>query len=133
MPILHGLSTKNKAAITANGKAIQKVFVGARLVWQLNSLSGLGLLYNMAAVTDPRQLAPEGYRVANTQDIVDLIAYLGGDALAGGDMKALTAWTDPNTGATNASGLTALPAGHRDNLGNFAGKLLSTKIWIDNR
>ena len=94
---------------------------------------GFGLLYNNAALTDPRQVAPEGYRPATTQDIVELITYLNGEALSGGDLKAVKIWTAPNTGATNASGLKALPAGHRNNLGEFAGKLLNTKIWIDNR
>jgi uncharacterized protein (TIGR02145 family) len=135
MPIFNGLSTQNKKEIIINGVHMCRVYCGNMLVWQkiTEVLGGLGLLYNFAALTDVRNIAPEGYRVATLTDILDLIEYLGGEAVAGGDIKALERWTDPNTGATNESGLTALPAGTRNNLGEFAEKLLSSKIWIDNR
>ncbi|MDB4584664.1 fibrobacter succinogenes major paralogous domain-containing protein [Draconibacterium sp.] len=129
MPILNGLSTKNKAEISINGTMLGRVYVGSVLVWQK---SGSGLLYNMAAVNDYRQIAPEGYRVASIAEIDELITYLGGESLAGGKLKAVDAWTAPNTGATNETGFTALPGGYRDYLGIFAEKLLSAKIWIDN-
>ena len=129
MPILNGLSTKNKAEISINGTFLSRVYVGSVLVWQK---SGSGLLYNMAAVNDYRQIAPEGYRVASITEIDELITYLGGESLAGGKLKAVDGWTAPNTGATNETGFTALPGGYRDHLGTFAEILLSSKIWIDN-
>jgi uncharacterized protein (TIGR02145 family) len=132
MPILHGTSTQNKAEIIINGVYMYRVYCGDKLVWQKYKFD-FGLLYNFAALKDTRQLAPEGYRVAMLADIVALIEYLSGEAAAGGKLKALEQWTPPNTGATNETNFTALPAGTRDNLGTFANKLLQNKIWIDNR
>jgi uncharacterized protein (TIGR02145 family) len=130
MPILNGLSTKNKAEINTNGTFLSRVYVGAVLVWQK---AGSGLLYNMAAVNDYRQIAPEGFRVASITEIDELITYLGGESVAGGKLKAVDGWTAPNTGATDEKGFTALPGGLRDSLGTFTGKLLSSNIWIDNK
>lgn len=95
--------------------------------------AGFGLLYNFPAIEDLRNVAPTGYRVVNLADVVDLINYLGTEATAGGDLKALTTWTAPNTGATDLKGFKALPAGTRDNLGAFADILFKNTIWIDNR
>lgn len=92
----------------------------------------LGLLYNEATLNDARQVAPEGWRVSNVQDYIDLFAYLEGEAVAGGKMKTVETWQSPNTGATNDSGLKALPAGKRDELGAFSGKLTETAFWLKN-
>ena len=57
-----------------------------------------------------------------------LTDYLGGTSVAGGKMKetGLDHWNSPNTGATNESGFTGLPAGYRSstngaygNMGNY--------------
>jgi uncharacterized protein (TIGR02145 family) len=50
-----------------------------------------------------------------------LINYLGGESAAGGQMKesGTAHWFSPNTGATNESVFTALPAGQRNLSGNF--------------
>ena len=44
-----------------------------------------------------------------------LATYIGGQEVAGGKLKesGITHWLDPNTGATNATGFTALPGGYR--------------------
>jgi len=131
MPILNGTSSKNKAEIIINGQSLGRVYVGSVLVWQKGG--NTGLLYNEAAINDPRLLAPEGFRIASIAEIDDLITYLGGEAFAGGKLKAVDGWTDPNTGATDEKGFAALPAGKRDNLGTFTGKLLSSNIWINNK
>lgn len=94
--------------------------------------SDAGLLYNFAAITDARQLAPSGYRVCTLTEVQELITYLGGELAAGGKLKALTEWEAPNTGATDEKEFTALPTGWRDYLGEFANRLTKTRIWIDN-
>lgn len=104
-----------------------------RILFTYKLGGGLGLLYNFPTLEDVRNLAPEGFRVSNLKDIVNLLSYLGGEGEAGGELKALDTWTDPNTEATDNKGFKALPAGTRDELGAFADILLSTKIWIDNR
>lgn len=77
-----------------------------------------GKIYNWYAVNDSRGLAPLGYHVASDAEWTTLTNYLGGDTIAGGKLKALTLWENPNIGATNSSGFTALPAGFRNNIGN---------------
>ncbi len=80
-----------------------------------------GKLYNWYAVNDSRNIAPVGWHVPSDAELITLSEYLGGDLVAGGKLKeAGTAhWADPNVGATNESGFTALPAGYRHPGGNF--------------
>lgn len=80
-----------------------------------------GKLYNWYAVNDPRGLAPEGWHIPTDFEWTTLENCLGGATVAGGAMKELgtTHWTTPNTGATNISGYSGLPAGYRDISGPF--------------
>ncbi len=72
-----------------------------------------GNLYNVYAVEDGRQICPAGWHVPSVSEWDELIIYLGGEENAGGRMKesGTSHWLDPNAGATNGSGFTALPAG----------------------
>jgi uncharacterized protein (TIGR02145 family) len=74
-----------------------------------------GLLYNWYAVDDKRIIAPPGWHVPNKTEWLILVEYLGGFAVAGGKMKekGTVHWNNPNIGATNESGFSALPAGTR--------------------
>jgi len=74
-----------------------------------------GHLYNWYAVTDSRKLAPAGWHVASDAEWLGMINTLGGEQDAGGKIKeaGVGHWNPPNAGATNASGLTALPGGGR--------------------
>jgi uncharacterized protein (TIGR02145 family) len=78
-----------------------------------------GKLYNWYAVTDTHNICPTGWHVPSQAEWTTLINYLGGSALAGGHLKADSLWVTPNTGATNSSGFTALPAGVRFEPGNY--------------
>jgi uncharacterized protein (TIGR02145 family) len=81
-----------------------------------------GKLYNWHAINDQRGLAPEGWQISSDEDWEKLIKLLGGKEVAGGKLKATdtTYWQSPNTGATNETGFTALPGGHRNSDGSFS-------------
>ena len=70
-----------------------------------------GVLYNW-----PSSLTacPTGWHLPTDTDWTTLTDYLGGIDIAGGKMKetGFTHWNSPNTGATNSSGFTGLPAGY---------------------
>lgn len=72
-----------------------------------------GRLYTWYDITDSRNIAPEGWRVATNDDWLDMETYLGGIGLAAGKLKeAGTAhFMSPNVAGTNSSGFTALPGG----------------------
>lgn len=74
-----------------------------------------GRIYNWYVVSDSRNIAPAGWHVASETEWKTLVSYLGGNDVAGGKMKERDTlhWETPNTGATNESGFTALPAGYR--------------------
>jgi uncharacterized protein (TIGR02145 family) len=72
-----------------------------------------GALYNWKATTDERGLCPDGWHAPTVPDLQTMLGQLGGAPTAGAKLKATgtTLWADPNTGATNESGFTALPGG----------------------
>ncbi len=94
-----------------------------------------GALYNWYAVNTGK-LAPAGWRVPSDADWTLLETYLGGRDIAGGKMKATGTlqgedglWHEPNTGATNKSGFTGLPGGHRHGFLFFCGLVGSGYWW----
>ncbi len=90
-----------------------------------------GLLYNWYAV-DSGKLCPSGWHVPSKSEFSTLANTLGGVLNAGSKMResGIAHWASPNTGATNASGFTALPAGRRrgDN-GNFSSLTFAAEFW----
>jgi uncharacterized protein (TIGR02145 family) len=81
-----------------------------------------GTLYNWYAATS-NKLCPTGWHVPTDDEWMVLINDLGGESIAGGKLKesGTSHWYSPNTGATNKSGFTALPAGCRYYLAEFIG------------
>lgn len=92
-----------------------------------------GKLYNWYAVINPDGLCPFGWHVPTDEEwqemestlgmpIFELIqvGYRGGAQNISGQLRADVIWTAPNSGATNASGFTALPGGWRNLSGSFA-------------
>jgi len=109
---------------------------GARCVYdnEERHADTYGYLYNWHAVTDSRNIAPEGWHVPNDKDWWQLDMHLGISRLdmilgasnwigedEGGKMKETGTmhWNSPNTGATNESGLSARPGGMRGNNGHY--------------
>lgn len=107
--------------------------VGAWCYYGFNSSSGsiYGKLYNWYAVSDTRGLAPLGWNIALSTDYNNLSTYLGGDTISGGAMKetGTSHWLNPNTGATNSSGFTALPGGFIDTDGASYNLGASAIFW----
>jgi uncharacterized protein (TIGR02145 family) len=89
-----------------------------------------GALYNWMAV-DTGKLCPAGWHIPSNDDWIDLQADLSGEQLAGKKLKekGTAHWLSPNTGATNVTGFTALPAGIRNKLGGFQELGKSTFYW----
>ena len=81
-----------------------------------------GRLYNWYTVVDTRNLCPTGWHIPSDSEWTILTTYLGGDSIARGKLKeaGLSHWHRPNTGATNVTDFTALPAGYRDTKGAFS-------------
>ena len=96
---------------------------GARCYFNNDSAtyaSVYGALYNWYAV-NTANLCPIGWHVPTDADWTILTDYLGGESVAGGKLKeaGFSHWNNPNIGATNSSGFTALPGGLRSENGNF--------------
>jgi len=79
-----------------------------------------GKLYNWYVAADSRNVCPSGWHVPTHLDWQELISNLGGYTVAGGALKTVTGWLSPNTGATNSSGFSGLPAGNRSSYDNGA-------------
>ena len=77
-----------------------------------------GALYNWPAAMVS---CPAGWHLPTDAEWTELTDYLGGESIAGGKLKesGRSHWHIPNTGATNASGFTALPGGDRDYVNDF--------------
>lgn len=89
----------------------------------LDSLAEIfGRLYtwdaSMKGSIDPgvQGVCPCEWHLPTSDEWIELENFLGGSSVAGGKMKdTITGyWNDPNTGATNSSGFSALPAGEFD-------------------
>jgi uncharacterized protein (TIGR02145 family) len=79
-----------------------------------------GMLYNWYAVSDPRGLAPIGWRIPDENDFQELADSFGGDSDAGVELKSTSSrWEnygveeDEDCKGTNKSGFNGLPGGSR--------------------
>jgi len=71
----------------------------------------------MQYVTDSKTkgICPAGWHIPDSSELAYLVNGLGGETTAGGALKetGTTHWIDPNEGASNSSGFTALPGGEK--------------------
>jgi uncharacterized protein (TIGR02145 family) len=87
-----------------------------------DSIPVYGRLYTWYVINGG-EMCPEGWHVPTDSDWSTLVDSLRGPELAGGSLKesGTEHWFSPNTGATNQSGFTALPAGQGgSDVGYFA-------------
>ena len=88
-----------------------------------NNGPAYGGLYNWYAVDDARGLCPSGWHVPTDGEWTILTDHLGGESVAGGQMKTNYGWFNGGNG-TNSSGFSGLPGGGRYDYGggfSFAG------------
>lgn len=91
--------------------------------------AAFGILYNWYAVSDPRGLAPLGYRISNEDDWNNLIENQGGRAVTGKTIKSNSGWNDNGNG-DNTTQFSAKPSGKRDYNGEFLGIGDVGVFWI---
>ncbi len=82
------------------------------------SLEEYGRLYNWYAVDDARGLCPSGWHVPTDVEWTVMTDELGGESIAGGQMKTTYGWYQGGNG-TNSIGFSGLPGGLRSNNGFF--------------
>jgi len=114
-----------KIALVKDNDAWTNLTIGAYCNYNntinLDTISSFGRLYNWFAVSDNRNIAPNGWHVPTASEWITLITYLGegdfanGLGIAGGKMKetGISHWNSPNYEADNSTGFTALPGGYR--------------------
>ena len=111
------LDESGGTAGNGSGQTWSSRTIGARTVYGHNAtnLATYGYLYNWYAVADSKGLCPSGWHAPTDGEWTTLTTYLGGESIAGGKMKSTGTiyWDSPNTGATNESGFSVLPAGYR--------------------
>jgi uncharacterized protein (TIGR02145 family) len=96
----------------------------------LSNATTYGNLYNWAAVSDSRNIAPTGWHVPTYSEWQTLLSTLGGYTIAGDKLKesGTSHWNSPNNG-NNSSGFTALGSGLRDQTGTYFGMYYSSAWW----
>ena len=89
-----------------------------------------GKLYNWYAVNDSRGICPTGWHVPSLTEWNTMEDYLGGVSVAGGKLKTIDGWNQPNLGATNESGFTGLSGGYRFTDGSYLYNLSLGQWWL---
>jgi len=123
-----------KSTHYADGTAITEVYT-----YNSNPANAemYGRLYSWNAtmkntnIESTQGVCPTGWHVPSDAEWTELTNTLGGESVAGGKMKeaGLAHWNNPNTGATNESGFTALPAGLYGSNSQFMGKNTIAFFW----
>ena len=87
-------------------------------------------------IQDLQGICPEGWHLPTDDEFDNISNLFGGDNVAGGSLKATGTlqegtglWDEPNTGATNESGFTGLPAGNRSSGGFFSYRNVINFLW----
>lgn len=88
------------------------------------------ILYNWNTVNDSRGLAPKGWHIPSQKEWEELIAYLGGDRVAGTVLKSINGWDEKYaSNGNNISGFNALPTGVRNESGFLMGYSQYAWYW----
>ncbi|HPE55439.1 MAG TPA: FISUMP domain-containing protein [Bacteroidales bacterium] len=123
---------------TRDGKTYRIVTIGNQ-TWMAQNLdynsdngSGTETYARFYDYDEIFEAVPPGWHLPSEAEVQELIDYLGGESVAGGKLKETGAdhWRSPNTGATNSSGFTALPAGIYDYNSGCALREEKAYFWI---
>jgi uncharacterized protein (TIGR02145 family) len=89
-----------------------------------------GKLYNWFVIIDPREVAPEGWKIPSASEWNAFVNEKGGSSSAGKNMKSEMFWKDGGNG-TNSSGFNGYPGGYRDSKGIYpgVGKIEEFGFW----
>lgn len=116
-----------------NSANLNKQPIWAYYDYKIENGEKYGKLYNWYAVTDSRELAPQGWRVANSDDWWQLVLCWGGLESAGSKLKNSTDWEYLGN-KLNISGFSALPGGMmQEGIGIPALKGYAGYWWVDDR
>jgi len=134
LPLVEGTSdwdnfgTTNKAYCYYNNNASNGQVYGALYTWPAAMNEATSSSANPSGV---QGICPDGWHLPSDNEWIELADYLGGGSIAGGKMKesGYAHWSNPNSGATNSSGFTALPAGYRTGYGEFSRLGTYTYFW----
>ena len=142
----------NIGSMTQGGTAMTNNSITEKYCYQNNTTNcdtygGLYQWYEMmqyATIPGVQGICPAGWHLPADAEWTTLTTFLGGESIAGGKMKTTGTieagtglWHDPNTGATNSSGLSALPGGmmihdgSSTSMGNYANFWSSTEYYPD--
>lgn len=89
-----------------------------------------GRLYNWHAINNAAGICPDGWHMPTKEEWRSLMSTADGyGSGTAGALKALDLWDQPNEGATNQTGFTALPSGLRMEFGLFEGDSDQTGFW----
>lgn len=99
---------------------------------QFNNCS-YGKLYNWYAISDSRNIAPEGWHVPTEDDWQVLENYLRTNQASQLKTKGTDYWLTPNTNANNNTGFSALPGGNRTDDGYFSLMTYSGLWWTSTK
>lgn len=90
-----------------------------------------GRLYTWYAITRNENVCPVGWHVPDNTDWETLSNFLGGDSLAGKEMKETGTlhWSSTNASVSNSSDFTALPGGFRGNPSGFNVQGTNACFW----
>lgn len=86
------------------------------------------VFYNWYAVSDPRGIAPDGWRVPSLNDWKALVDALGGALIAGDKLKSAVGWEKEGNGS-NESKFSASPFGMRAFMGGMMRENTHAMFW----
>jgi uncharacterized protein (TIGR02145 family) len=113
-----GLDTDDKAMCYYNNSSSNAETYGALYTW---AAAMNGIQSSNSNPSGIRGVCPYGWHMPSNAEWNELEDYLGGEFLAGGKMKEIgtSHWNSPNSNATNESGFTGIPGGHRYYYGDY--------------